>query len=271
MNDTKISDEQLLADYVGGDERSFHELFRRWKPTLTRYLTPILKDPAAVDEVIQLTFIRIMNNRHRFTPGKAFKPWVYTIADRLSKDYTKTLSRRTRRTKSFTDFDNQFKRGDRPGDQLNAGEAIEISDYRLLSADEKVTHAEDTHQALGLLRALPKHLRNCVQFSVLQGMSSREAGPLFDVTHKTVQNRAKAGLNTIRIQMESGIHGEPTTVKELSECSIRDLVDTLPSDEYLSVQRVLFEETGTTEDHTVFNRFICRLVGELLPTNGATT
>lgn len=270
MNDTKtttteLTDEELFERYVAGDESSFAELHRRWKAPLARYLKYRVRDRTAVDDLIQLTFIRIMTYRDQFTPGKELKPWIYTIADRLSQDHAKSFKRRTKRTQLFSNMENFRRQRHKGGDTFNAAEAIEIRDYRHTPASDQMDHLESSDQALGLMRALPKHLRNSIQVLVVQGMSSREAGPVLNTSYKTVQNRARAGLSIIQQQMEQGIHGEKATAQDLSECTIRDLVDSLPDHEYRAIQRVLFEECGSDEDHQVFGLLICRLVGEIFP------
>ena len=258
------TDEELFASYVNGDENALTLLFNRYRPALLRYLRSRLVDKSACDDIVQLTFIRLVKHKERFTQGKMFKPWVYTIADRLSRDQRKVSKRRAKKIRPFGDYLQEGHRND-DHDVYLPGAAVST----IAPADEKMCKVEQETQALSLLRSLPKNLRNTIQFSVIQGLSSREASQIFGVSHSHVQTRIRSGLATLRKQMESGLHGEPTSPVDIQECSIRDLVDSLPENEYLALQRVIFEENGSEQDHLIFTNFICRLVGNLVSSEPA--
>lgn len=263
------TDEELFASYVNGDENAITLLYNRYRPALIRYLRGRLVDKSACDDIVQLTFIRLVKHKDRFTAGKLFKPWVYTIADRLSRDQRKVSKRRVKRIRPFGDYSAVNTHGN---GHLNDDQDVYLPGATVSAvtpADENMCKGEQERQALSLLRSLPKNLRNTIQFSVIQGLSSREASQIFGVSHSHVQTRIRSGLEILRKQMESGLHGEPSSPTEIQECSIRDLVDSLPENEYLALQRVIFSENGSDEDHLIFTNFICRLVGELVSSESA--
>lgn len=82
-----MTDEQLFADYLGGDECAFTTLHDRYLDPLRRYVKAKTQFCALdVDEIVQRTFCRIVLNKDRFTADNAVKPWLYTIADRLCRE-----------------------------------------------------------------------------------------------------------------------------------------------------------------------------------------
>jgi RNA polymerase sigma-70 factor (ECF subfamily) len=80
------SDEALLAAWVAGDEAAFEALFRRWQPPLRRHLRRMLDDPAAADDLVVETFLRLHRHRHRWRPDAAVRPWLFTIARNLARN-----------------------------------------------------------------------------------------------------------------------------------------------------------------------------------------
>lgn len=80
------SDETLFAAWLGGDEAAFEALFRRWQAPLQRHLTRMLDDPAAAEDIVVETFLRLHWRRARLDPNRPPKPFVWTIARNLARN-----------------------------------------------------------------------------------------------------------------------------------------------------------------------------------------
>ena len=63
------SDEALFANYRAGDAAAFEALFRRWQEPLGRHLVRMLDDPAAADDLVMETFLRLHRHRARWREG----------------------------------------------------------------------------------------------------------------------------------------------------------------------------------------------------------
>src|SRR5688572_32323412 len=63
------TDEALLLAWQAGDPSVFEVLFRRWQAPLHRHLTRMLDDPAAADDLVMETFLRLQRHRTRWRPG----------------------------------------------------------------------------------------------------------------------------------------------------------------------------------------------------------
>jgi RNA polymerase sigma factor (sigma-70 family) len=88
------SDEELMLAYVGGDASAFHELFRRYAPLLLRVMRRELSSQSEAQDLVQQTFLQIHRARNDFDPGRRLKPWVYTIALNLKREYLRGRKRR---------------------------------------------------------------------------------------------------------------------------------------------------------------------------------
>jgi len=80
------SDEALLATHLAGDVAAFEVLFRRWQAPLRRHLSRMLDDPAAADDLVMETFLRLHRHCRRWRPGTPVRPWLFTIARNLARN-----------------------------------------------------------------------------------------------------------------------------------------------------------------------------------------
>jgi RNA polymerase sigma factor (sigma-70 family) len=81
-----FSDEKLTRRAVGGDERAFAAIFRRYHQSLYRFCLAIVGNPEDAQEALQNTMIKVL----RALPGEErsieLKPWLYRIAHNESID-----------------------------------------------------------------------------------------------------------------------------------------------------------------------------------------
>ena len=89
-----LSDERLTRRAVGGDERAFAAIFRRYHQSLYRFCLAIVGNPEDAQDALQNTMVKVL----RALPGEErridLKPWLYRIAHNESID----LLRRRRET-----------------------------------------------------------------------------------------------------------------------------------------------------------------------------
>src|SRR5690242_9429022 len=89
-----LSDERLTRRAVGGDDRAFAAIFRRYHQSLYRFCLSIVGNPEDAQDALQNTMIKVM----RALPGEErqieLKPWLYRIAHNEAID----LLRRRRET-----------------------------------------------------------------------------------------------------------------------------------------------------------------------------
>lgn len=73
------SDEQLMRASQSGDLAARDELVDRFLPVIHRLCRFLLREPAAVDDAVQESFLRIFKYLERWD-GRPPKPWMLTIA-----------------------------------------------------------------------------------------------------------------------------------------------------------------------------------------------
>jgi RNA polymerase sigma-70 factor (ECF subfamily) len=249
----ELSDEVLFAKFVAGDEGAFSTIYERYAAPLRRYIRAKTRMCASdIDDVLQQTFCRVVQHKLKFTEGRLVKPWLYTIADRLSRDAMKTHAVRTKMAHTYGDLTIDRKLGD--------------GVVKSRTAEEIVETMELGRRAMKLLHNLPKNLRSTVQLSVISGLPNRASGPLMRVSHVQVHNRLKMALDILRKQMETEDADklEDCTPEQLLSETLHDCIDALDDADYASLERVINGYEVDNADAATFAKFVRRMVGEVV-------
>jgi len=88
------SDEELMTAYIAGDKAAFRELFRRYTPLLQRAMARDLRSSEEANDLVQQTFLHLHRSRLDFEPGRKLKPWIFTIALNLKREFFRRSKRR---------------------------------------------------------------------------------------------------------------------------------------------------------------------------------
>jgi RNA polymerase sigma-70 factor (ECF subfamily) len=88
------SDEELMVAYAGGERAAFDLLFARHAPKLHHVLVRGMRRPEDGKDLVQQTFLQLHRHRADYDATRAFRPWLYTIALNLKRQYLRTKGRR---------------------------------------------------------------------------------------------------------------------------------------------------------------------------------
>jgi RNA polymerase sigma-70 factor, ECF subfamily len=92
------SDERLIAGLRRGDEAAFAELIERYSAPLIRLAAGFVRDRAVAEEVVQETWLAVLQGIDRFEARSSLKTWVY----RILTNKAKTRGERERRSVPFS-------------------------------------------------------------------------------------------------------------------------------------------------------------------------
>jgi len=172
-----LSDERLTRRAVGGDERAFAAIFRRYHQSLYRFCLAIVGNPEDAQDALQNTMIKVL----RALPGEEreieLKPWLYRIAHNEAID----LLRRRRETRQL---DAELAA---PGNGL-AEEAATRERLRRLLAD---------------LRELPERQREVLVMREMGGLDFEEIGIALSTSGAVARQTLYEARQSLR-QMEEG-------------------------------------------------------------------
>jgi RNA polymerase sigma-70 factor (ECF subfamily) len=171
-SDSGLDDASLVRAVGAGDRQALTTLYGRHAPWLVLRLTRRCNDPQLVDEAVQDTFVAVWRGARRWKGDGEVAAWIWGIAIRRLIDH---LRGRPRPTSLLVDTD----AGAEP------------------SAEERVLVGVEYGDLAGVLSRLSPELRAVVQATVLDGLTTREAGRLLGIpsgTVKTRMMRAKAQM-----------------------------------------------------------------------------
>jgi RNA polymerase sigma-70 factor (ECF subfamily) len=168
--ETSRSDEELVDAVADGDRQAFRLLYERHAPWLTLRLSRRCPDRDVVDEAVQDAFVAVWRTAPRYSGRGQVAAWIWGIGIRRLIDGLR------RRPSPIP---------------VSAAPAAEPS------AEEQVLLGVEYGDLGGALRRLSPELRAVVQATVLDGLTSQEAGRLLGIpagTVKTRMMRARAQL-----------------------------------------------------------------------------
>lgn len=83
------TDEAIVARVIDGDIDAYELLLMRYEAKLQRYVTYLIHDSSAADDIVQETFIKAYQNLRGFNAKYKFSSWVYRIAHNEAMNYVK--------------------------------------------------------------------------------------------------------------------------------------------------------------------------------------
>jgi RNA polymerase sigma-70 factor (ECF subfamily) len=97
----KLTDHQLIARYLKGDEKSFEVLVARYTPLMYRFVYGYTKNDQQAQDITQEVFLKVWRNAKNIDEKRNFKSWIYTIAKNTALDFLKK-----KKSIPFSEFEN---------------------------------------------------------------------------------------------------------------------------------------------------------------------
>ncbi|RLB54846.1 MAG: RNA polymerase sigma factor [Deltaproteobacteria bacterium] len=168
------SDERLMAAYVAGNETAFAELFHRYGGRLLRVIRRQVRSEDDAREIVQQTFLHLHRARHDFRSGATLRPWIFTIALNLKREY---FRRRGRRPEAPLDLDGR-------------------NDPSVPAYDP--TRHERAQAVRAALASLPPGQREVIELHWFSELSFQEVAVVVGASVSAVKVRAHRGYGRLR-------------------------------------------------------------------------
>ncbi len=164
-------DETLLARIGQRDREAFNEFYALTEKSLYSYILSIVKDQHTTNDLLQETYLKIMNSAHLYQPMGKPMAWVFTMAKRLCYDYFREQKRKS--TIDFDDIEN-------------------VAEY---TQEE----TRDTQELLDIaLAILNEQEREIVLLSAITGLKHREIAENLDMKLSTVLSKYHRAIKKMR-------------------------------------------------------------------------
>jgi RNA polymerase sigma-70 factor, ECF subfamily len=182
---TVIGDTREIARGLrDGDVAVVQMLVEEYQDRLVRYLVYVLGRRDGVDDVVQETWLRVMERGKSYDGRSRFEPWLFTVARHLAIDFL-----RRRREVSLDAEDDG-----RPLVMAPVSQAM--SPFALAA------RTEDAERLAAALQGLPGVQREALVLRFLEDMSLQEIAAVVQAPVPTVAARIYRGLAALRSQME---------------------------------------------------------------------
>jgi RNA polymerase sigma factor (sigma-70 family) len=173
------SDAELLALIISRDEAALRELFDRHAAWLTLRLQRRTSSPEFAAEALHDTFLAVWRNAGSFRGEGDVGAWLWGIAIRQ-------LISRMRKQAAPTPV---------------STEVLSALSPTVRSAEEQLLVAVEHGSVGDALRTLSPELRQAIQVTVIDGLSTREAARLLGIPQGTVKSRVRLAKTQLRRQL----------------------------------------------------------------------
>ncbi len=181
-----LNDQQLIHNYLGGDERAFEELLNRHKNKIYTQIYLFVKDTALAEDIFQDVFIKIIDTlrKGKYNHEGKFLQWAMRISYNMCVDHFRRNKRRPKvaPTETFDIFD-----------------VLHVSDD---NAETQIIKSETHNKIRSLIDQLPPEQREVVILRHYADMSFKEISQLTRVSINTALGRMRYALINIRKLVE---------------------------------------------------------------------
>jgi RNA polymerase sigma-70 factor (ECF subfamily) len=200
MYGAPVADDHALVERLrAGDEEAFMDLVTRWSPSMLRVARMYVPSQAVAEDVVQETWLGVLNGIDRFEGRSSLRTWVFSILVNRAR----TRGERERRTVPFAslgrqdgDEDSSAVDPDRfvgQGDGAGSWAAPPVRWWeepeRALDSDEAVARIESE------IEKLPEMQRLVITMRDVDGMSSEEVRSALEISEtnqRVLLHRARA-------------------------------------------------------------------------------
>jgi RNA polymerase sigma-70 factor (ECF subfamily) len=180
-------DETLMLRYQQGDRTAFAVLVRRHQQPLYNFALRQVRVPQVAEDVVQETFVRVVQNAQDFKHEARFTTWVYTITRNLCIDQ---LRKRALRKHPSLD-ESRGEEGDGP----TLGE--QTADPRA-SVEREATGTELKERIARAVDKLPDEQREVFLMREIANLPFKEIAEITGVPENTVKSRMRYALERLQ-------------------------------------------------------------------------
>jgi RNA polymerase sigma-70 factor (ECF subfamily) len=187
---TESEPERVARGLRHRDVALLQTLVQQYQYRLVRYFIFLLGSRDAVDDLVQETWLRVLERGRSYDGLSRFEPWLFAIARNLAIDHT-----RKRRLFSL---------------DSNDDDAHESASFSPVSSGaspfEQAARTEDAQHLAQSLQLLQPVYREVLVLRFQEELSLQEISHVVGASVSTVSSRIYRGLAALRQQMDGGQH-----------------------------------------------------------------
>ncbi len=205
------SEDLLLARLRAGEEGAFDELVNTLHGAMIRMAMGHVADREVAEEVVQDTWMTVIESLHRFEGRSSIRTWIFGILIHKAKDRGVREKRHTTFS-SFESCDDDTEQVVDPSRFHQSGEWAghwafppqpwdERTPEKLLASHQAVTAMNKA------IEALPPTLKDVLVLRDIEGMEAQEVCALLKITETNLYVRLHRGRERVRQAVEAYLEG----------------------------------------------------------------
>ena len=182
------NDEQLISDYLEGDEKSLEVLVDRYLVNIYNFAYKLVNDHQVANDITQESFIKAWKNIRKYRQGSNFQNWLLTLTKNTAIDWL-----RKRKDLSFSIFENENN----------------VSIFTETLVDDKpsplelLTRAEDSLFVQELLNEINPLYKDVLTLRYSSDFTFEEIGKLLKKPLHTIKSQHRRALVALRRLLEA--------------------------------------------------------------------
>tara|TARA_R110001592_G_scaffold359340_4_gene665805 strand:+ start:45942 stop:46538 length:597 start_codon:yes stop_codon:yes gene_type:complete len=187
MRLSNISDQELVSQYLNGNENAFEALLRRHQQKIFSKIFFMVNKQELAEDLFQETFLKVINTLKggRYNEEGKFLPWVLRIAHNLVIDHFRREKKNQTISPNIGGAEDDFDLF-----QIIQNDDENVEDLMIKDEIEK--------ELINLLEYLPEEQRQVVYMRHFQDLSFKEISENTDVSINTALGRMRYALINLR-------------------------------------------------------------------------
>lgn len=182
--DEDVLDKKLYDKYIKGSEKSFEELYLKYKDKILYFIFNMIKNTQKAEDLMQEVFLYIVNNKS-YNPKYSFKSYLYLIAK--SKTIN-AINKETRRNKI---------------DDMIARETQDIEDV-----EEIIFQKEAEKNLLKIIKLLKEDYQNIIYLIDFEKLSYKEVAKIMDKSESNIKVSVHRARKELKRELEKEEYNE---------------------------------------------------------------
>jgi len=187
LKKSKLTDHELVTQFISGEQSSFEILISRHKDKVYTYILLMVKNEHLAQDIFQETFIKVVKSLHagKYQENGKFISWVVRIAHNLIIDHF----RKDKQMKTFSNDEYET-------DIFNSSK---FSDNTI---EEDIIHDQIMTDVRLLVDFLPDEQKEVIILRHFTGLSFKEIADQTNVSINTALGRMRYALINLRKLVE---------------------------------------------------------------------
>jgi len=205
----KKSEDTFLARLRHGDEGAFDELVNQHHGALIRMAMGYVADREVAEEVVQDTWMAVIESLHRFEGRSSLRTWVCGILIHKAKDRGVREKRHTTFS-AFESYDDDHEQAVDPSRFQQSGEwaghwAFPPQPWNDQTPEKLLASQQAVDAMQRAIEALPATLKEVLILRDVEGVDAKEVCELLKITETNLYVRLHRARERVRVAVETAL------------------------------------------------------------------